>query len=130
MKAQTEIRVLKVEPDKYPEVITIKNELEDMQAIVGGWIEVCPIAEDVAIVCNEEGKINGLELNRPIYNANGEIIDIIAGTFFVAGDDYSTGEFVSLTDEQIEKYTNQFKYPVDYIKVNNGIIAFPRKEFL
>ena len=107
MKQQPVIKVLKVEPDKAPELIEMPNELEAMQAIVGGYIEVFPLADDVAIVCNEEGKMNGLPLNRPIYH-EGEMVEIIAGTFFIAGDDISIGEFVSLTDEQIAQYSKQF----------------------
>lgn len=127
MKKEPVIKVLKVEPDKAPELIEMPNELEAMQAIVGGYIEVFPLASDVAIVCNEEGKMNGMELNRPIYH-NGEIVEIIAGTFFIAGDDISIGEFVSLTDEQIEKYKQQFQTPVHFVRDINTrkIFAVPR----
>ena len=125
MKKEPVIKVLKVEPDKSPELIEMENELEAMQAIVGGYIEVYPIEEGVAIVCNEEGKMNGLELNRPIYHG-GQIVEIIAGTFFIAGDDISIGEFVSLTDKQIAKYSKQFHDPVTFMKMNNHIIAIPR----
>lgn len=54
-----------------------------------------------SFVCNEEGKLNGMELNRRVGN------DIIAGPFFIVGDS-EDGEFVSLSDEQIEKYTQEF----------------------
>lgn len=126
MKKQPIIKVLKVEPDKAPELIEMKNDLEAMQAIVGGYIEVMPIADDVAIVCNEEGKMNGLELNRPLYH-EGEMYDIIAGTFFIAGDDWESGEFVSLTDEQIAKYKEQFRRPVIFFKLGDKIVAMPRQ---
>ena len=125
MKKEPIIKVLKVEPDKAPELIEMKNELEAMQAIVGGYIEVMPIADDVAIVCNEEGKINRMELNRPLYH-EGEIYDIIAGTFFIAGDDISIGEFVSLTPAQIEQYSKQFHDPMYFMKLGGQIIAVPR----
>ena len=125
MKKEPVIKVLKVEPDKAPELIEMKNELEAMQALVGGYIEVYPLEDDVAIVCNEEGKMNGMELNRPIYH-NGEMVEIIAGTFFIAGDDISIGEFVSLTDEQIAKYEKQFHDPVYFMKLGNQIVAVPR----
>ena len=124
-KKEKVIKVLKVEPDKAPEVIEMANELEAMQAIVGGYIEVYPLTDDVAIVCNEEGKINGLPLNRPIYY-DGEMVDIIAGTFFIAGDDISIGEFVSLTEEQIAQYEEQFHTPVTFVKIGREIIAVPR----
>lgn len=57
-----------------------------MQEIVGGniqagyWFE-----EPVAVICNEEGKINGIEANRAIKDESGNIVDIVAGTFFVCG---------------------------------------------
>lgn len=125
MKKEPVIKVLKVEPDKAPELIEMPNELEAMQKIVGGYIEVYPLADDVAIVCNEEGKMNGMELNRPIYH-NGQMVEIIAGTFFIAGDDISIGEFVSLTDEQIEQYKKQFHTPVTFVKIGREILAVPR----
>lgn len=125
MKKEPVIKVLKVEPDKAPELIEMQNELEAMQAIVGGYIEVCPLDVGVAIVCNEEGKLYGMELNRPLYH-NGKMVDIVAGTFFIAGDDISIGEFVSLTDEQIAKYMKQFHDPVTFMKIGGEIIAIPR----
>ena len=124
MKKEPVIKVLKVEPDKTPELIEMPNELEAMQSIIGGYIEVYPLAENVAIVCNEEGKMTGMQLNRPIFH-NGKIVEIIAGTFFIAGDDISIGEFVSLTEEQIAQYTQQFFSPVTFMKVGREIIAIP-----
>lgn len=62
------ISVLLVQPNKYPKMIEIENELEAMQRIVGGDIEeYMPFEDEIAIVCNEEGKVNGLPLNRAIY---------------------------------------------------------------
>ena len=53
-------------------------------------------------VVNEEGKLNGMELNRRIGN------DIIAGPFFICGDS-DDGEFISLTDEQMDVFASEFK---------------------
>ena len=50
-------------PGKQPEWVLIWNTLEDMQQIVGGYIEAVYIAEDMAIICNEEGLINNLSFN-------------------------------------------------------------------
>lgn len=98
------IDVLIVEPNKLPYESTIENTLEAKQEIVGGFIECTGIMSDydVSIICNEEGKILGLPLNRDIGH------DVIAGTFIIVGNDDSTGEFISLTDEQKEKYKNIF----------------------
>ena len=83
------IKVLVVEPLKEPYVREISG-LDDMRAIVGGYIEAAyPFPNDnVAVVCNESGKIMGLPANRPIMDESGLLPkDIIQGTFFVAGAD-------------------------------------------
>lgn len=55
------ISVLLVEPNKYPKMIEIDDTLEAMQEVVGGDIEeYMPFEDEVAIICNEEGKVNGL----------------------------------------------------------------------
>lgn len=62
------ISVLLVEPNKYPKMIEIDDTLEAMQEVVGGDIEeYMPFEDEVAIVCNEEGKLIGLPPNRAIY---------------------------------------------------------------
>lgn len=123
MKKEPVITVLKVEPGKVPEIIQIKNELEEMQALVGGYIEVLALEAGVSIVCNEEGKINRLPLNRALRTEEGEIWEIIAGTFFIAGDDLSIGEFVSLTDEQVNFYKEKFYYPEVVYMMGGQIVS-------
>lgn len=56
----------------------------------------------MVLIYNEEGKINGMKLNRYIGH------DIIAGPFLILGDDYENGDFKSLTDNQILKYKMRF----------------------
>lgn len=66
-KAKT-ISVLLIQPGKYPKTVAIEDSLEAMQALVGGDIEeYMPFDDEVAIICNEEGKVNGLPLNRAVY---------------------------------------------------------------
>ena len=62
------ISALLVEPNKYPKMIEIDDTLEAMQEVVGGDIEeYMPFEDEVAIICNEEGKVNGLTPNRAVY---------------------------------------------------------------
>lgn len=98
------IKCLLVEPYKLPKLIEIENILEAKQNIVGGYIEVVylPSDNDVLLICNEEGKINGLKLNRDIG------YDIIVGPFLVVGNDYENSGFKSLTEEQILRYEMKF----------------------
>jgi len=97
------MKVLMVEPQKEPFVTEIENGLETMQKAVDGLIEVIYLEDNVLMVCNEEGKCTGLEGNRRIDNG-----DIIAGNFFICGGN-DEGEMVSLTDKQVERYTERFK---------------------
>ncbi len=97
------IKVLVVEPMKPCEVREISG-LEAMQAIVGGHIQaVYPFHDNVALVCNEEGKILDLPYNRPLTNDRGIPYDMICGTFFLAG--LGAEDFVSLTEAQIQKFS-------------------------
>ena len=68
------MNVLLVQPNAYPKKISVGTELEDLQAMVGGDIEVTyPFEDEVAIILNESGKINGLPLNRAIYTEDGDM---------------------------------------------------------
>ena len=91
---EEKIKCLLVEPYKLPKEIEIDNTLEAKQKIVDGLIE-CVYFNDVIIICNEEGKINGMIPNRDIGS------DIVFGPFLIVGDDYEKGEFKSLTEKQI-----------------------------
>lgn len=58
--------ILKLEPGKKPEEADIPDTLCAMQEIVGGSIQALyPFGDLVALICNEEGKLLGLPLNRP-----------------------------------------------------------------
>lgn len=120
------IKVLIVEPNKYPVVKEINNDLKRLQNIVGGYIEVIyPFEDDeVAVIANEEGKIHGMPLNRGIFN-DGDLIDIIAGTFIVCYAPTESENFESLPDNLIEKYYEIFKYPRKFFHTNEGIFLIP-----
>ena len=126
------ISVLLVEPNKYPKMIEIDDTLEAMQAVVGGDIEeYMPFDDDVAIICNEEGKMRGLPLNRAVYvqdNDKKEMVDIICGKFFVCYAPPESESFQSLPDDMMKKYKEQFKYPERFSKeVGGNIVAEPFK---
>lgn len=99
------IRILIVEPNKEPRQAKIEHTLHDLQSIVGGLIEYVELEYNVDLICNEEGKLDNLELNRAITN------DIIAGTFIVAGQHY--GDTISLSRKQIKKYKKRFRLEND-----------------
>ena len=98
------MRVVYVEPNKAPRVMEMPHTLEAEQKAVGGLIELVYNDDDTAIVCNDEGKLIGMEGNRRLGNGT-----IIAGPFFVVG--LTEDDFRSLTDEEVVKYMNQFAEP-------------------
>ena len=94
------LRILMVEPHKAPYEASVPHELTAMQQTVGGLIEVVRNGDGTLLVCNEEGKLLGMEGNRRIPG------DVLAGPFFVVGDAGET--FRSLTEEELERYKERF----------------------
>ena len=122
--------VLLVKAGQYPEMVEIDNTLEAKQELVGGYIEmICPFADsEVAVILNEEGKINGSQLNRALYadqENKDRVIDILAGDFFICSAPYDSDDFESLPPEKAEKYTDMFKYPELFFRSGNDIVALP-----
>ena len=105
-----EIKVLMVEPGKHPRVVMLKVDLDSLQKAVSigadyqGLIEIISIGNGDCILCNEEGKLIGLEGNRRLGT------DIIVGVFYILSED-DEGNLVSLTDEKIKHYTERFWEP-------------------
>lgn len=121
---ESKISVLLVEPGKCPKIVKIEDALKAMQCIVGGDIEVYrPFDDDVAIVCNEEGKVKGFPLNRAIYSDRGELVDIIAGAFFVCYAPVDSEKFLSLPKELAEKYEEYFKEPESFNTEAGGVMV-------
>ena len=118
------IRVLRVEPGKAPEVREIERGLESLQHEVDGYIEcVYPFEDPVALVVNEEGKLDGLELNRALRDETGGVCDIIAGSFLVVG--LTDEDFCSLDDEMIKKYSEMFASPEIFLHIGGRLHVFP-----
>lgn len=125
------ISVLLVKPGEQPKMVEIEDTLEAMQGVVGGYIEeYMPFDDEVAIICNEEGKISGLPYNRAIYgeeDGKKVIQDIIAGPFFVAYAPAEAENFMSLPKNLADKYKDKFKYPERFSMTNKGIKVIPIK---
>ena len=109
------MRILVVEPVKRPYVKEIDHTLEEMQKVVGGSIQALyPFEDRVGLICNDEAKIaGGFTPNRALRDENGNVYDIIFGTFFIAG--LGEEDFCSLEDDLIEKFHK-------YTSINNIIV--------
>ena len=103
------MKVIIVKPFTNPYVKEIKGDLKSMQTVVGGYIQaIYPFDDEVALVCNEEGKINGLMPNRYLLNRNNGICDVVCGDFFLCYAPCDSENFESMPDNLIDKYIAKF----------------------
>ena len=108
------MKVVMVEPGQYARAAEIGDGLESLQKAVGGLIDCAyPWREKVCIVCNDEGLINGMPMNRVV-----ERYGALAGPFFICG--ISGENFCSLTDAQVQKYRQMFLCPQIFLHTERG----------
>lgn len=120
------MKVLMIEPGKKPRMAEIDGSLEGMQKVVGGYIQaIYPFEDPVALICNEEGKLLELPFNRALRDEDGDIYDIVAGTFFLCSAPPDSDNFEDLSDELMEKYSQLFCYPEIFLKVDGMIVCLP-----
>lgn len=86
----------------------INNTLENLQKIVGGYIEIPYLSDvlyenEIDVIINEEGKlIDGMTPEIAIVSKdNGQIVDVVYGNCIFASHD-EEGNTISLNDKQIE----------------------------
>ena len=115
------MRVLYVEPGKAPIDTEIPNTLEAEQQAVHGLIDLVYLGRGAILVCNDEGKLIGMDGNRVLDNGT-----IIAGPFFIVGD--SGENFCSLSDAQAEYFTQRFQEPEEItqeeVQADTGFLFF------
>ena len=111
------MKVVICEPGQYARIAEIEPTLTAEQKVVGGLIDcVYPWPNDMAaLICNDEGKLNGMPLNRAL-----EDYDVIAGTFFICG--ISGENFCSLTEEQTARYLQKFHDPEVFTQTPFGLL--------
>ena len=118
------LAVLVVEPQKKPYAKEIGGDLKSLQREVGGYIQaVYPFREPVVLICDEEGKLSGKDLNRALRDEEGQIYDVVAGTFLIAG--LGEEDFISLTPEQMEHFMQYFQTPEQFRITNSKILVSP-----
>ena len=107
---QKEIKVLMFEPGKHPKATILQNDLDSLQKAVSigaeyqGLIEIVPLGNGDCILCNEEGKLIGLDGNRRVGR------DIIVGVFYIMSEDRE-GDLISLSEKKIQYYQKLFWEP-------------------
>jgi hypothetical protein len=123
-KERLNMKALVLSNNKF-ETREIKNTLEDLQEIVGGYIEI-PYLSDVFnengidIVINEEGKfIDGLKAEIAVIDGETkQILDVVFGNcIFVSHDE--EGETTELTEEQMKVVMRELRMDV-VLSYENG----------
>lgn len=119
------LRAVAVRAQKRAEIVEIEDDLKAFQQFVGGLIDVVyPWKDAAGIICNDEGLINGMPLNRALFS--GQKIDrVIAGDFLVVGLDGD--DFTSLDDNQVARYTRLFAKPHFFMKSGDVILVFKER---
>ena len=111
------MNVLRVRPKHYPEVIDIDCSLESLQKEVEGPIQaVYPWDDEVALICNEDGKLHDdctEKVNRTLDGPYGIPIDIIVGAFLIEG--HTEVVFGELMTVFVEKYEKMFHQPRKFV---------------
>lgn len=92
-----------------PIVMHIPNRLEVFQSLVGGLIEHLSITNEIDLICNDEGKLQGLPITCILHH-EGQALDFIAGDFILCGHD-EDGNFADVPDFEtclplIEQYAH------------------------
>lgn len=96
MKGLKENQILVVikEPGQAPRVEPLfDNTLDAFKEAVDGWIEAVTIAEDLVLICNEEGRLRGLPFNVTVYGIG------FVGTVIAVG--VKGDEFASLKSKHV-----------------------------
>lgn len=103
----------------------IKNDLETLQGIVGGDIEMPYLSQEsvsngICIVINESGKLLDLKPTMIILNKKTlEVVDTIMGSVIFAS--YTEeGDLCSLSDEQIEYINKNIGNNISLLFEENG----------
>ena len=118
------LSVLKIAPGQYPQQVEIDNDLKALQQAVGGSIGASyPFENPVAIVYNDDGKLMGLPLNRALWDEDGLMYNVIAGTFLVVG--LGEEDFVSLSPELAQKYEEEFHQPEAFLPLGRRLMVIP-----
>lgn len=116
--------VLAVLPGKAPERMELDGSLESMQEFVGGTIQALyPFSDPVAIVCNDDGKLIGLEHNRALRDDDGNVYDILCGPFFICG--LGEEDFASLPEDLLWKYAQRFQHPELFLRIGESLMVVP-----
>lgn len=93
-KKEEILTVVVKEPGKLPKAVKVRNKLEDLQKLVGGYIETVSLYDYLTVICDEEGR-----LKRQKHNCRVGGIDFV-GTIVLVGT--FRNEFASIPYDSLD----------------------------
>ena len=78
---------------------------------------------DVALICNDEGKLMQMKPSRAIFDEDGHVMDVIAGPFFICYAPIESETFLSLPDDLKEEMRKKFELPERYYRSDEGLMV-------
>lgn len=121
-KKKIKVAMMRVQEGGQPKRLylsEIENDLKSFQDYVGGLIQVVGLTDDIEIICNDEGKLMNLPLNRA-WLIDGELVDVLVGDILACRFD-DEGNFDDIKEEDIEEI-NKYLHPYVCTIVGNFIV--------
>ena len=101
------IKALMIEPKMHPRLVYLTATLNAFREAISigsdelGEVQSQKLKRNVYVIFNSDGLLSGLDVNRRVKNK------ILAGVIYIVATD-DLFHPISLTEKQIEKYTNRF----------------------
>lgn len=122
------MKILVVEPCKHPEVRDIDGSLKSMHEIIGSGVHAThPFDDSVDVVTTDMGQLIEQPMNRVLRDDDGRVDDVLCGTFLICG--VSDEDYISLTDEQIKRYTQLFYVPEVFLYIGDRIMVLQVSDY-
>lgn len=118
------MNVLMVEPGKAPYETQIGDDLQSMQALVGGYIQaVYPFEQPVALVCRESGKLDGRR--STVRCAMRTVISTTSSREISLSSDSAKMISPTCRTNSAEQFAEQFRQPELFLREGDKIVAAP-----
>ena len=105
-------------------VAEYEEGLENKLEIDPDWKERIAITDELRIVCNQEGAVMGLPLNRALYDAEGKLVMVIGGNLYIQKTGAKNAE---ITSEDVEIVESRLKA---IHTISHGFVFLKEKEEL
>ena len=100
----------------------IENTLKAHQNYVGGLIQAVHISPEIVVICNDEGKLQQLPLNRALLGDNSQVLDYFVGNILCVRR--NEDEFASIIEPEDIPIIEQRLIPLKSVSKVGDHIAF------